>query len=92
MLDPTSASGYLARARTQIGYDWDWEAANTCLTKAAALEPGSVEVLRIRSVLSRALGNLDGAVKLADQAVALDPLRANSQAGLAYYLYVAGRY
>jgi len=38
------------------------------------------------------LGNLDGAVKLADQAVALDPLRANSQAGLAYYLYVAGRY
>jgi TolB-like protein/DNA-binding winged helix-turn-helix (wHTH) protein/Flp pilus assembly protein TadD len=92
MLDPTSASGYLARARTQIGYDWDWDAANTSLTKAAALEPGSVEVLRIRSVLSRALGNLDGAVKLADQAVALDPLRANSQAGLAYHLYVAGRY
>jgi TolB-like protein/DNA-binding winged helix-turn-helix (wHTH) protein/Flp pilus assembly protein TadD len=91
-LDPASASGYLALARTQIGHDWDWGTANTSLTKAAALEPGSAEVFRIRSILSKVLGNLDQAIKLAKQAIALDPLRANSQAGLGHYLYAAGKY
>ena len=91
-LDPNLASAYLALARTQIYHDWDWDTANTCLAKAAALEPGSSEVLGARSYLSRALGNLDQAVKLYDQAVALDPLRANSHLGLGYLLYMAGRY
>ncbi|HTF62808.1 MAG TPA: hypothetical protein VK638_08865 [Edaphobacter sp.] len=36
-LDPASASGYLALARTQLNYDWDWDIANTCLNKAAPL-------------------------------------------------------
>ena len=48
-----------------------------CLTKAAALEPGNVEIFRIRAYRSEVLGNLDQAIKLAEQAVALDPLRAN---------------
>jgi TolB-like protein/DNA-binding winged helix-turn-helix (wHTH) protein/Flp pilus assembly protein TadD len=91
-LDSTSASAYLALARTQIYHDWDWDTANTCLAKAAALEPGSAEVFRARSYLYRALGNLDQAVKLYEQAVALDPLRANSRLGLGYLLYMAGRY
>jgi TolB-like protein/DNA-binding winged helix-turn-helix (wHTH) protein len=91
-LDPTSASAYLALARTQIVYDWDWDAAETCLTKAAALEPGNIEVFRNRSYLARVFGNLDQAIKLYEQAVALDPLRANSHLGLGYLLYVAGRY
>ena len=91
-LDPTLASAHLALAGTQISCDWDWEAANTSITQAAALEPGSVEVLRIRSYRSRVLGNLDQAITLSEQAVALDPLNANSYSGLGYLLYVAGRY
>jgi TolB-like protein/DNA-binding winged helix-turn-helix (wHTH) protein/Flp pilus assembly protein TadD len=91
-LDPTSASGYLALARTQIYHDWDWDTATTCLAKAAALEPGSAEVVRTRSYLFRVLGNLDEAVKVYEQAVALDPLRANSHLGLGNTLYIAGRY
>lgn len=91
-LDPTLASAYLALARTQIDYDWDWDAANTSLTKAATLEPGSVEVFRARSYLFRVLGNLDQAIQLYDQAVALDPLRASSHLGRGYLLYVAARY
>jgi TolB-like protein/DNA-binding winged helix-turn-helix (wHTH) protein/Flp pilus assembly protein TadD len=91
-LDPNSASGYLALARTQIFYDWDWDAANTCLTKAAALEPGNVEVFRLRSYVLRELGSLDQAVTLYEQAVALDPLRTDFRSGLGYLLYVAGRY
>jgi TolB-like protein/DNA-binding winged helix-turn-helix (wHTH) protein len=92
VLDPTLASAHLALAGTQISWDWDWDAANTSITQAAALEPGSVEVLRIRSYRSRVLGNLDQAITLSEQAVALDPLNANSYSGLGYLLYVAGRY
>lgn len=91
-LDPGSASGYLALARTQLSYDWDWDAANACLVKAAVLEPGNVEILRIRSHLSLVLGNPDEAVKFAQQAVALDPLRTNTLLGLGFLLYVDGRY
>jgi TolB-like protein/DNA-binding winged helix-turn-helix (wHTH) protein/Flp pilus assembly protein TadD len=91
-LDPNLASAYLALANTQISCDWNWDAANTSVTKAAALEPGSVEVLRIRSYLSRVLDDLDQAIKLYEQAVALDPLSANSYWRLGYLLYAAGRY
>jgi TolB-like protein/DNA-binding winged helix-turn-helix (wHTH) protein/Flp pilus assembly protein TadD len=91
-LDPTLASAYLALATTQIFYDWDWDAGNTSLTKAAELEPGSVEIFRLRSYLSRVVGNLDQAIKLYKQAIALDPLRTNSYSAMGYLLYVAGRY
>ena len=91
-LDPGSSSGYLALATNQIDYDWDWDAANTFLAKAATLEPGGTEVFRVRSNLSWALGNLDQAIRLREQAVALDPLRADSFIDLGYLLYVAGRY
>lgn len=91
-LDPALASAYLALARTQIYFDWDWDAADTTVSKAAALEPGSAEVFRLRSSLSRELGNLDQAIQLYEQAVTLDPLRTDSQSGLGYLLYVAGRY
>ena len=91
-LDPTLASAYLALARTQIYCDWNWDAANASLTKAAALEPGNVEVFRIGSYLSRAMGNLDQAIKLYERAVALDPLRTDSYLDRGYLLYAAGRY
>jgi TolB-like protein/DNA-binding winged helix-turn-helix (wHTH) protein/predicted Zn-dependent protease len=91
-LDPTLASDYLALAKTHIYYDWDWEAADTCLTKAAALQPGSVDVFLIRSRLSVVLGNLDQAIKLSEQVSALDPLRSNSYLTLGQILYTAGRY
>jgi TolB-like protein/DNA-binding winged helix-turn-helix (wHTH) protein/Flp pilus assembly protein TadD len=91
-LDPDLAAGYLALARTQIYHDWDWDTADTCLTKAADLEPSNPEVPRMRSYLSRALGNLNQAVELYKRAIALDPLRANSYLGMGYLLYMAGRY
>src|SRR5262249_39050637 len=90
-LDPNLASGYLALARTQNDYDWDWDAANASLTQTAALEPGSAEVFRVRSYLSRELGNLDEAIDYYKHAIALDPLRPDFHLGLGYLLHVAGR-
>jgi TolB-like protein/DNA-binding winged helix-turn-helix (wHTH) protein/Flp pilus assembly protein TadD len=91
-LDPNLASGYLALATVQIEHDWDWDAGNTSIMKAAGLEPGSAEVLSIRSFLSRESGKLDQAIKLKEQMVALDPLRTDSLSTLGYLLYSAGRY
>lgn len=91
-LDPTLDSGYVALAVTQMFYDWDWEAANTSLTKAAALEPGNVDIVRIRAYLSLTLGNLDQATQLYRQAVTLDPLRTNSYLTVGQLLQAEGRY
>jgi eukaryotic-like serine/threonine-protein kinase len=91
-LDPGLASAYRALATTQIYYDWDWDAADTSLTKAAALEPGSAECFLIRSFLSRVMGKLDQAIKIYGQAVPLDPLRTTTYLNLGDLLYVAGRH
>ena len=91
-LDRTLGSAYLALATTQIYCDWDWDAAEASLAKATVLEPGSVDILRIHSYLSRILGNLDQAIRLYEQAVALDPLRMNSHLGWGYLLYTANQY
>jgi eukaryotic-like serine/threonine-protein kinase len=91
-LDPNLAFGYLNLALVQIFSDWDWAGADASLKRAAELEPGSADVFRYRSYLSRSMGRLDEAVDLYRQAVALDPLRANSYLGLGYLLYCAGRY
>src|SRR5262249_5296439 len=42
--------------------------------------------------VSRDVGDLEQAIKLQEQAVALDPLRPDLRLGLGYVLYVAGRY
>ena len=91
-LDPNSAPAYLALATNQIDYDWDWDAANGFITKAAALEPGSTELFRVRSNLYWVLGDLDQAIEFRAQLVALDPLRVDSFFDLGYLLYLSGRY
>src|SRR5262249_8582369 len=91
-LDPNSAPGYLALARIQNDYDWDWEAAKISLSKAGELEPGSPDFLRHRGYIFRETGNLDEAIKLNEQAIALDPLRIDFHLGQGYTLYLAGRY
>ena len=91
-LDPNSAPGYLAMARIQNNYDLDWEAANSSITKAAALEPGSADTLLLRSHIARELGRFDEAVKFSEQAIALDPLRPDYHLGLGYQFYLAARY
>jgi eukaryotic-like serine/threonine-protein kinase len=90
-LDPGLASGYLALALVQMYNDWDWDAAQASLKRAADLEPGSAEVLRDRAQLSRFEGRLDEAVDYYRQSIALDPLRSNSYLVLGNLLHEAGR-
>jgi adenylate cyclase len=90
-LDAGSASGYLTLALVQINHDWDWEGADASLKGAALLEPGSAAVLGTQAHLARILGRVDQAIGLYEQAIALDPLRANFHLALGYELYVGGR-
>ena len=92
VLDFNCASAYLALAENQLDHDWDWDAAKGFVTRAEVIEPGSTEVLRVRSNLFWVLGDLDQAIKLREQLVALDPLRADSFIDRAFLLYLAGRY
>jgi tetratricopeptide (TPR) repeat protein len=91
-LDPHLAEGYLALGLVQINNDWDWQSAGASLKKAGLLEPGSAAVLGTRAYLARKLGQVEEAIGLYKQAIALDPLRANYQLALGYSLYFVGRY
>jgi TolB-like protein len=91
-LDPRSAAGYLALAAVRLIYDYDWEGAEAALNKAAALEPGSVELLFFRAYLADVWGHLDEAIELRKRTVALDPLCSFCYVLLGGDLSVAGQY
>ena len=91
-LDSGCSAAYMTLALVQMNRDWDWEGADTSLKKAALLEPGSASVLGNQAHLARTLGRLEEAIGLYEQAIALDPLRANFHLALGYELYVVGRY
>jgi TolB-like protein/DNA-binding winged helix-turn-helix (wHTH) protein/Tfp pilus assembly protein PilF len=90
-LDADSATGYMTLALVQMNHDWDWQAADASLKKAALLEPGSASVLGNRAHLARTLGRMEEAIVLYEQAIALDPLRANFHLALGYELYFVDR-
>jgi TolB-like protein/DNA-binding winged helix-turn-helix (wHTH) protein/Flp pilus assembly protein TadD len=91
-LDPNLATGYMALGLVQINHDWDWEGADESLKKAGVLEPGSATVLGNRAYLARNLGQLEKAIELRREAIALDPLRANFHLSLGYELLLLGRF
>jgi TolB-like protein/Flp pilus assembly protein TadD len=91
-LDPNLATGYMALGLVQINHDWDWEGADESLKKAGVLEPGNATVLGNRAYLARNLGQLEKAIELRREAIALDPLRANFHLALGYELFLLGRF
>ena len=91
-LDPRSVTGYLALADVRLLYDLDWEGAEAALNKAAALEPGSTDVLSLRADLEEMRGRLDQAIELRKRAVALDPLCSFCYLFLGNDLYQVGQY
>jgi tetratricopeptide (TPR) repeat protein len=91
-LDPNSAAGYLCLANIHLNYDLDWEGAEASLDKAAALQPGSADLLQYQSIEREMLGRLDEAIELQKRAIALDPLQVSSYVFLGNQYSVAGRY
>jgi TolB-like protein/DNA-binding winged helix-turn-helix (wHTH) protein len=77
-LDPNLALAHAQMARIKRQVDFDWAGAANSIQKAIALEPGNPEILRFAASLTLTLGRTDEALRLARQAVDLDPLNARS--------------
>ena len=91
-LNPHSALGYLALAEIRLNYDFDWDGAEAALKQAAALQPGSVDLLACQADLAETLGDLDEGIELRKRTTALDPLCSSCFVFLGNALFYAGRY
>ncbi len=72
-LEPRLAAAQLARFDVQIS-DFDWLGAAATLQRASASAPGDSAVIASAATLALFLGQLDKAIELSRQAVALDPV------------------
>jgi TolB-like protein/DNA-binding winged helix-turn-helix (wHTH) protein len=86
----------LAEAHTQMGrikqqVDFDWAGADASYQRAAALEPGNPESVRMAASSARMLGRFDEALRLNRRAVDLDPLNAGSWETLAETEFFMGQ-
>ena len=91
-LDPDLPEALIAKGRVHATYDWDWEAATACFERALAIAPDNVEVLHHASLMGLVHGRLEDAIRLAEKAVALDPLSATAYYRLAQPLRMVGRH
>jgi eukaryotic-like serine/threonine-protein kinase len=91
-LDPHSPMGYIALQDVRLAYDFDWKGAEAALNKAAALQPGSVDVFGGRADLEELRGRPDEAIAFLKRTVALDPLCSSCYMFLGNDLYQTGQY
>jgi TolB-like protein len=76
-LDPNNARGHMGLAGIYGVYDWDWPAVDRELKLARAITPNDSLIPVIAAQQSLSMGRWDEALKLANAAVALDPLNAS---------------
>ena len=81
-LGPETIEARLAEGYYRYYVEADFSRALAAMDAAAALEPRSSDVLRIRALLNRRLGNWDAAVRQLQQAIALEPRDGNLLATL----------
>jgi len=73
-LDDKLAEAWLALARIQLYYDWDWSRADVTIRTALKYGSQNAPVLRQATWVALTLGETERALELAQLAVDLDPL------------------
>jgi len=73
-LDNELAEAWMALARVQFYYDWDWSNAEVTIRTALKYGPQNAPVLRQATWVLLTLGEAEEALELAQLAVDLDPL------------------
>jgi len=91
-LDPVLAKGHFALGFEELMHGWDWKQAAALLGRALELAPGDVETRSMVAHLAGIMGRSDEAIRLARQAVDLDPLNYFSTYTLVRSLGFAGRF
>lgn len=90
-IDSGYSFAYQLLARIEMVYEFDFGAASRNLYQALDLSPGDATIVGDLAFLSEILGDLDGAIEMAQQAVGLDPISPSAHAGLGRLLYRANR-
>jgi TolB-like protein/DNA-binding winged helix-turn-helix (wHTH) protein/lipoprotein NlpI len=90
-LNPNLAAAHAQMGRIKQQVDYDWAGANASYQRAGELEPGNPEGVRLAALSAAELGRFNEAVKLARQAVDLDPLNADSWDNLGEVEFYTGQ-
>jgi TolB-like protein len=91
-LDPDQGKTQGAYGFLKKNLDWDWDTAQTALTKAHQLDPNS-NIIRIwLASLSQTLGRLDEAIESYEQAMSVDPLNTSVYSSLGILYRKVGRF
>src|SRR5947208_464591 len=90
-LDPNLPEALSARFEIQFTSDFDWKGGAETIKRAKALAPSDPVILKSAGQVAVISGDFAGAVELARQAVALDPVNAEVRAYLANALLHARR-
>ena len=90
-LDPDLPEALSARFEIQFGSDFDWKGGAQTIRRAQALAPSDPVILKSAAQVAVIFGDFAGAVDLARQAVALDPVNAEVRVFLANALLQARR-
>ena len=90
-LDPDLPEALTARFSIQFLYDFDWKGGAETIKKAQALAPSDPVILISAAQVAAIFRDYGGAVDLARQAVALDPVNAQVRVYLANALLQARR-
>jgi TolB-like protein len=90
-LSPDLAAAHVARAALLQLVDLDWRGAETEYRRAVALAPNSGSAKIWLGSLRASFGELEPAIELTRQALATEPLRADSYQCLAVYLSALNR-
>jgi TolB-like protein/tetratricopeptide (TPR) repeat protein len=91
-LDAESEEAHSAIARIKLMHDWDWPAAREHALRALQLNPSSPEAHSVYALYLRIAGNIPEDLKHRQQAVAVDPYRADLKEQLAFEHYFARDY
>jgi TolB-like protein/DNA-binding winged helix-turn-helix (wHTH) protein len=91
VLNPNLGAAHAQLGRLQRQVDFDWIAANASIQQAIALEPGNPEFVRVAASSAAYLGRFDQALRLARQAIDLDPLNADSWENVGEIEFIAGQ-
>jgi len=91
-LDSHSAVGHAVLACVHLWYDWDWAAALKETTVAISRAPPDAFTLFTASIERMAAGQWKEAVRIADAALAVDPLQPSAYESISWVYLRSGRF
>ena len=91
-LDPSNGEGYAVRGLARMLYRHEWQASETDLQRAIALEPGNIGARTWLAMNLMFRGRSRAAIEVARKAVVLDPLSPTPRGILSTAYYFDGDY